>query len=259
MTQVSQIRDWQMSAGLVSDYERLLGAIGTEDFGATVRETLIAKTAGLQRIYLFEATGREHNMLQYCFCEPDLIDILPTYSKCYMPIDPLGDAFRAAPRINDVAMQRISPSDISSPAFRRSIFDDAGIVERVSIIQRGADTWRGINVSRHVSQGCFTDRELSVLVSLAFLALPMLPLNRERRGNAGQFSVTQFEDRFRLRFGQLTERERQVCARAAIGMSVEATALDLGIAKTSVLTYRRRAYRRLQISSPFELCSLVAN
>ena len=53
--------------------------------------------------------------------------------------------------------------------------------------------------------------------------------------------------------------ERQVCARAAIGLSVEATAIELGIAKTSVVTFRQRAYRRLGVTSPFELCGLVAH
>lgn len=55
----------------------------------------------------------------------------------------------------------------------------------------------------------------------------------------------------------LTRREREVCARAAVGMSAEATARDLGVAKTSVLTYRQRAYQRLEVASPFELCALV--
>ena len=42
-------------------------------------------------------------------------------------------------------------------------------------------------------------------------------------------------------------------------MSVEATALDLGIGKSSVLTYRQRAYQRLNVTSPFELSSLVTH
>jgi DNA-binding CsgD family transcriptional regulator len=69
----------------------------------------------------------------------------------------------------------------------------------------------------------------------------------------------QLEERFAHRYGSLTLRERQVCARAVVGMSVEATALDLGIAKTSVLTYRQRAYHRLGVTSPIELCALVTH
>ena len=39
--------------------------------------------------------------------------------------------------------------------------------------------------------------------------------------------------------------------------SVAETALGLGIAKTSVLTYRQRAYQRLGVTSPIALCALV--
>ena len=66
--------------------------------------------------------------------------------------------------------------------------------------------------------------------------------------------MRELEERFADRCAGLTARERQVCARAALGLSVEATALELGIGKTSVLTYRQRAYQRLGVTSPFELC-----
>jgi len=97
------------------------------------------------------------------------------------------------------------------------------------------------------------------LIGLACLVLPMLPLNRRRRSAPQAVTVAELEARFATRYPLLTGRERQVCARAAIGMSVEATALDLGIRKTSVLTYRQRAYQRLCVASPFELCALVAH
>jgi DNA-binding CsgD family transcriptional regulator len=240
-------------------YERLLDALGTEAFGATVRDSVLSMTAGARRIYLFEATGREHSSLQYFFGEPGLVELFPAYRKWYLPQDPVCDAYRAAPELSNVALQRVRPTDIASPAFRRRIFDDAGIIERVSVIQRGADAWRVMNVARHASDGCFSEAELSSLIGLAFLVLPMLPLNRRKQVLPLPLTVTQLEERFASRYRSLTLRERQVCARAAIGMSVEATALDLGIAKTSVLTYRQRAYQRLRVTSPFELCALVTH
>ena len=75
----------------------------------------------------------------------------------------------------------------------------------------------------------------------------------------GGAHVQELEERSARRWPALTPRERQDCARAAIGLSVEATAIDLGIAKTSVVTFRQRAYRRLGVTSPFELCGLVAH
>jgi DNA-binding CsgD family transcriptional regulator len=69
--------------------------------------------------------------------------------------------------------------------------------------------------------------------------------------------VSELEGRFARLFPDLTGRERQTCARAAIGMTAEGAALDLGIATSSILTYRKRAYRRLGVTSAYELARLV--
>lgn len=96
-------------------------------------------------------------------------------------------------------------------------------------------------------------------MSLAALLLPMLPVNAAARSKPRHVSAAQLEERFARRYPKLTLRERQVRARAAIGMAVEPTALDIGVAKTSVQTYRQRAYQRLNVSSSYELSSLVSN
>ena len=258
MSDIRQISDWQAPTKLAPVYEKLLTAIGTDAFGATVRDSVLSVTAGARRIYLFEARSCEDSTLQYSFCEPEVVDLFPAYRKWYLHRDPIGDAFCAAPKHRDVALQRVRPTDIAPPSFRRRFFDDAGIVERISVIQRGDDAWRGINVARHASDGCCSDEELGSLIGLACLLLPMLPLNR-RRNPAAQITVAELEVRFADRCTDLTRREQQVCARAALGMSVESTALDLDIAKTSVLTYRQRAYQRLRVSSPVELRALVSH
>lgn len=56
----------------------------------------------------------------------------------------------------------------------------------------------------------------------------------------------------------MTQRELDVCARTLIGLTAEGIALDLNIKKTSVLTYRKRAYARLGISSQTQLFRLLA-
>jgi DNA-binding CsgD family transcriptional regulator len=259
LADIRQIKDWRASTTLGAIYERLLSCMTTEEFGSTVRDSVLSITSGARRIYLFEAKDRLDTSLRYFFGEPGLAELFPAYLKSYLRMDPVCDAYRAAPARSDVVLQRVRPIDIASPGFRRRIFDDAGIVERISVIQRGPDSWRVINVARHVSDGYFSDNEVNSLVGLACLLLPMLPLNRQRQSGPLSLSVSQLEDRFAKRYACLTLRERQVCARAAIGMSVEATALDLGIGKTSVLTYRQRAYQRLQVTSPFELCALVTH
>jgi DNA-binding CsgD family transcriptional regulator len=156
-------------------------------------------------------------------------------------------------------VQRVRPAHIDSQGFRRQVFEDAGIVERVSVIQRGADSWRVMSVARHVSNGCFTEIEIGSLIGMACLVLPMLPLNRGLPADPCHLTPGQLEERFANRFKGLPPREREVCARAAAGVGVEATARELGIARTSVLTYRRRAYERLGVKSPVELRALVTH
>ena len=58
-------------------------------------------------------------------------------------------------------------------------------------------------------------------------------------------------------FAALTGREKEVCLRILSGFTSEAIAAELGISLHSALTYRKRAYDRLGISSQNELFGLV--
>ena len=51
----------------------------------------------------------------------------------------------------------------------------------------------------------------------------------------------------------LSRREAEVCSRILYGMSSYGIAVDLGIGKESVMTYRKRAYTRLGIATQREL------
>lgn len=259
MAEVWQVTQPALSPAIDLLYERVLTSLCSGGYGATVRSCIEALTGGVTRLYLFEATGPDQDALHYVNCEPEIAGLLPAYAQHYKRLDPVRAIYGCAPQHGAMALQRIRPADIGSAAFRRRFFDDAGIVERVSIVQRGKDGWRGMNLARHASEGVFSDRELDNIAGFARLALPMLPLAIHAAVPTGVLSVAQVEERFALRYAGLTGRERQVCARAALGMSVEATAIDLGIAKSSVVTFRQRAYRRLGVTSPYELFGLVAH
>ena len=140
LSDIRQIKDWRAPISMTGAYEDLLARIGTASFGPTVRDAVLA-VSGARRIYLYEASGCEEDLAEYHFCEPGVEEMFPAYSRHYLRLDPLRAAFSAAPSCSDVAMLRIRPSDISSTAFRRRFFDDAGIIERISIVQRGRSRW----------------------------------------------------------------------------------------------------------------------
>jgi DNA-binding CsgD family transcriptional regulator len=259
MPHVTPVQDRRADAATGASYETLLRTLGTPHFGPAARDAVMAAAPAVRRIYLFEAAGRDHNAVRYFFGEQGLADLFPAYRRWYLRQDPVWDACRAAPHCGDVALQTVRAADLPHGDFRRRVFDDAGIVERVSVIQRGPAGWRGMNVARHASSGVFSQGEIHALVGLACLMLPMIPLHRERHAEVAQLSVAELEQRFARRFASLTARERQVCARAAAGLDVAATALELGIGKSSVLTYRQRAYQRLSVASPVELLALVTH
>lgn len=259
MADIWRVTDWRLPAAIGPAYEQLIGAMGSDEFGATVRHCVDTLTAGVRRLYLFEAAGPGLDDLHYYHCEPRIAELLPAYSQCYKRLDPIGALYGAAQSTGDLVVQRVRPADIGSTGFRRQFFDEPGIVERLSVFHRHETGWRGLNLARHSSQGAFTGQELDAVAGLARLALPMLSLARRSVPRRGVLTAAQLEDRFARRCPSLTARERQVCARAVLGMSVEATAIGLGIARTSVLTFRRRAYRRLGATSATELFALVAH
>jgi DNA-binding CsgD family transcriptional regulator len=70
--------------------------------------------------------------------------------------------------------------------------------------------------------------------------------------------VADARDSLRQRAPQLSEREREVCARLAIGMTQDGVAADLGVAPSTVATLRQRAYAKLGLSSRVALARLAA-
>ena len=104
----------------------------------------------------------------------------------------------------------------------------------------------------------FRPAETSAIANSVNLLMPLLwrhgrkyfaPLQRWRESNFAAL-LGQLEP-------SLSERERQVCALMAAGLTSENIALKLGVSLNTVLTYRKRAYFRLQISSQNDLLRLL--
>ncbi len=249
------ISDLHAAPAVLQAYENVLGAMRGADFEASVIENFRAALSW-ERLYIFEGAWDQDATLRVASYEPNLETMVALYRRDYMRSDPLHRAVATLRGDTGTLVLRLEPADIPDESYRRVFFEECGIIERISVLQRSERSWRGINIARHRRAGPCSRDDLSVLAGLGQLILPLVNRHFAPPPNP-QESLAGTERRFALRFPELTDRERQVCARAALGMSVEATALDLEIGRASVLTYRRRAYGRLHVTSPYELAALV--
>jgi DNA-binding CsgD family transcriptional regulator len=146
------------------------------------------------------------------------------------------------------------------PRHRQDIFTNGGISHQISLVVRtGGEEYLKMSFCRSKSSPQFGSREVEswaeysdLLTALFFEHSKRLPAQRSGRDAARGFS-----DRLRIDHPSLTERERAVCSLIAVGMTSTGIALTLGISVNTVLTFRRRAYARLNITSHGELLRLV--
>lgn len=140
----------------------------------------------------------------------------------------------------------MSADDITRSDYREFCFDRPQLRQKICFEHRTDGGRLMCNFYLRQPVGAALLRRLEELAAVAMPSLSRLA----QTGAAGEATlVVRIEARLEGAYGELTMRERQVCARTIAGWSAAAIALDLGIGAGSVLTYRRRAYGRYDYSS----------
>jgi DNA-binding CsgD family transcriptional regulator len=130
-------------------------------------------------------------------------------------------------------------SPMSAP-YRARFYGNPGLDGKLAILAAGEGLRLAINLYRRDMRDW--QPEAAILRVLARLAL----LHFARRETGGVPDALM----------ALSERERAVCLGVLAGQKAEVIAHALGVAPTSVVTYRRRAYDKLGISSRGELFAI---
>lgn len=161
----------------------------------------------------------------------------------------------------------IKPSqrEFAEASYRRQCYDPddwidhgANIVDRISLVRIDCTRILFVNLYRDKPSGPFRDSELDELKSASgFLFALVTRQSAEDPGLRNARTIAEGVAHIEAALPDLPRRESQVCAGIAIGMSSEGIALELGITMNTVLTYRKRIYARLGISSQNELIRLV--
>jgi len=179
------------------------------------------------------------------------------YVDKYWGLDPARRLDGARPRNPRNTAIRIISNDIADGSYRQECYTSVKLQDRFTVLQRRSHETVCLNFYRAVRTGPFGGSEVDRIVNAADLLISLLMKQEISLSDQKQDAAAAFVDRLRLIDPSLPPREAEVCGAIACGMTSEAIALTLGISINTVLTYRKRAYMRLGISSQNELLRLV--
>lgn len=181
----------------------------------------------------------------------------------------ISDCHRLDPALTTASRQSREPmlvnkmdiNDIPDPRYRKC-FELTGVTERLSLYARYASDLYQLSIYRRpATRSGLSAPELKHFTALASLIMTTGLKHEILRAsdNAPQqeIGLPQILSRLQALPEQLSERECQVCARAAIGRTIKRTAAELDIRPSSVITYRQRAYQKLGVRSQKELVALL--
>lgn len=156
---------------------------------------------------------------------------------------------------------RLKAADIRNPQYRKLIYDEYELCERLSWVGRVEGIWYIANLYRNNSTGGFTQEDIRKITKLSELFLSLIELHLsivspQAIQPGSKPSLDWMEQTVGELGSSLTPREIQVCARALLGLTRSGIALDLGVKPPTINTLTQRAYAKLNISNLNELFAL---
>jgi len=229
-------------------------AIGRPDFPNILIDTL-RREAGVGHCMVF-ALSRAGTVS--CLLDAGNIpigsDLGAAYAGQFHESDPNRDALFEGDGRAPIMLPSFAPR-MYGARYRKIFFKDSDIVDKCATAIWVDDTCFYVNFYRITSQGRFGDVERARLQTIAPVIGASIARHFQHTAAPDQNLAALFSTRAPL--AALTPREQEVCRRILLGFSSEAISQALGISLHSTLTYRKRAYERLGISSQNELFSIV--
>lgn len=241
--------------------EKIVAALGTEDFSGAMLEALHG-LSWVDHYALIRFDGLQNaRLVASASCQGFRID--PTVQEEYIGhfhrLDPnralFAGAAESVPRVG-----RLQRHGVPDAGYRCQCYDRPGLVDRLSIVAAGSSAWYSLNLFRSRASREFSPGEEASIRGAAALLAALTIKHDAIVAPAPQVNLhdrlVQMGGRLRALAPHLAPREIAVAVRILAGLTSEGIAIDLGVSVNSVLTYRKRIYAKLGISSQNELFSL---
>jgi LuxR family transcriptional regulator, activator of tox operons len=233
-------------------------AIGTREFEPALHAAVnhIAETQHMT-VMTYPDRGAPSALLVSSPRSKALIEALTNdYVRRYYRDDPHRAAILCLRPTAETTVLRRRSCDFDEQ-YRRHFFSSSEVADKISIAWRSEDSWHAINLYASFDHGCYSETELNIVARLA----PVLAGAVSRHA---EFGTGERPDTLALarriaaaRNVRLSARELEVAAGILEGKHAGAIAQELGIAPSSVHTFRKLLYRKLTIGSQGELFSIA--
>jgi DNA-binding CsgD family transcriptional regulator len=189
-----------------------------------------------------------------------LRDIADSYSKHFYRLDgnrAVVGATREAEIGKTVLVHQQSSEEISNDAYRAACYVRPRVSDRLSLLVQPLDqVWLSINLYRDCTRGVFTPGEIERIEGIAHVLAHAAKCHYLLNDRRDQDPAAGMLARIRQVCPNLSPRELDVIRGIVQGDTAAEIAERMGIKATSVVTYQKRAYTRLGISSQRQLFAL---
>jgi DNA-binding CsgD family transcriptional regulator len=244
---------------LAANFPALIMSIGEKRFGIELLSLLHA-TCGAEHATVFNLTA--DNLFEVTAASLDGSDTAHRQVGVYLKEglwrqDPTMTEAQHRLESDTSAFVRTDIGHLSDDALREIVYGETDIQDRLLICSRWGDDIVGLSVLRSSNVGRFTTTDIEAVKSIAGTIFALLAKHISMTWNGPNVSVAltsleEIEACIR-ECAALPRREAEVCSRIIYGMSSLGISLELNICDETAMTYRKRAYSRLNIATQRDL------
>ena len=210
--------------------------------------------------FLYAPCNRDPRPVSWCGRPAGTALRVERYSRGYHRFDPTLHSLPRADALGVTLVDELAADKIGDAIYRRTCFEKPAFSRKISVAHAEGDgEWTILNM--YLSEHGVGEDTVQQLAAFGSVVAPFLRRRGRRVGatrpDRDEPAAKRVGRKLQLRFPMLTERERHVCALTMVGKTSGEIATALGIRPATVITYRRRAYERLGVSSAAALISEI--
>jgi LuxR family transcriptional regulator, activator of tox operons len=181
-----------------------------------------------------------------------------SYARNFWRYDPMFVSITSAAGADRIRIVRQPWSLIPKSEYRAFCYERPGIVERISIAASVGPTALLFNLYRSRRVGQFSSRDFAAASHIGRLCSAVLSkhVTMGHLGTRLRPPVERIAERLQCQHPNLSEREVEVCSTLLMGKSGKEAARICGIKVSTLLTYKERAFEKLDIATIGELVRL---